>query len=800
MMIGHKKERFTEKLLRADAAARYRDVHLVFGGTGAVGGTAAFHMLSMYEDLMMAQPPKGPESPVVVVTGASDMEAATFRKRLDLYTESRHGKKYRATDTGDGFLTHSGVLIRTRVFTIPSLPGLDEISRAKTDGRAALAADFLRALGTDAAAPRKEISNALRSRLLALRPFSDALEQYLRTYAPNAARERPFRSVILGIPIPSHMAYHFNGLDAIQPHTCLTSEDIAELKSAFKLAIKEDLNRIDMHFAETVLVSHTTAVGGMYDEYRNDAGELADGPLRLGFAHSAQDAKLKVKRTNAIELTSLYKDAGIKTLIAAAAIGIDEVRCDEPVRFHGEIPEKLKAAGEELFPGSATAEHVTVVVPRDMPFALAGSHMESQPAAFELSGSDDRLRPSYALRSGENGWLSVANADALYRVMRVTSAGELGLVLATVALFGDDPLSPWFNEDDQCYYAETDNSRHVFEFLAQPELQHAQLSGLEPMALQDLGSAKHQGELHTLGLMILLHRLRTLDLTAALPADVEREGVDVKKLFTKCSHALTFDDIEQWDVESLERDLKLMVTAERSADLRVLVDPSRRVDSSRQPLLDAILDRVQRAVHAISSLGSPIVYDWGGQTRIRTGYFVAPWEEVLRLSGGVARRLQAKHVESGNSCSPDDYMEFQIAVNGFIDLRPHAVLCAERSDENDLRGKVSRLDEAGLRAGIGKLPRYSFFATSGLVAVLFRLRAFHKILNEARVALGTLDEFRWQFPRDSAGRIVLVPGTVEAMRMVAEGLEKTTGTERLDGLWGYERRAVPDRRSTLLTP
>ena len=42
-----------------------------------------------------------------------------------------------------------------------------------------------------------------------------------------------------------------------------------------------------------------------------------------------------------------------------------------------------------------------------------------------------------------------------------------------------------------------------------------------------------------------------------------------------------------------------------------------------------------------------------------------------------------------------------------------------------------------------------------------------------------------------------VPGVVEALRMVAEGLEKTTGTERLDGVWGYERRPVPDRRGAI---
>ena len=113
--------------------------------------------------------------------------------------------------------------------------------------------------------------------------------------------------------------------------------------------------------------------------------------------------------------------------------------------------------------------------------------------------------PTYSIRSGENGFFTVANADALYRSMRVASAGELGLLMARVALFGDDRLSPWFR-DGVCYYTETDNSRHVLDFLSQPSLQATQLSGLEPMALQDLGSAKHQAEMHTLALLILVHR------------------------------------------------------------------------------------------------------------------------------------------------------------------------------------------------------------------------------------------------------------------------------------------------------
>ena len=45
--------------------------------------------------------------------------------------------------------------------------------------------------------------------------------------------------------------------------------------------------------------------------------------------------------------------------------------------------------------------------------------------------------------------------------------------------------------------------------------------------------------------------------------------------------------------------------------------------------------------------------------------------------------------------------------------------------------------------------------------------------------------------------ILVMPGVVEALRMVSEGLEKTTGTERLDGMWGYERRPGPDRRGEI---
>src|SRR5207237_9750750 len=98
------------------------------------------------------------------------------------------------------------------------------------------------------------------------------------------------------------------------------------------------------------------------------------------------------------------------------------------------------------------------------------------PVVFERG---EEILPSYAIRSGENGFFTVADADSLYRVMRVASASELGLMLARVAVLGDDRLSPWF-QDNVCYYHETDSARQVLDFLSQPSLFATQLSGLGP--------------------------------------------------------------------------------------------------------------------------------------------------------------------------------------------------------------------------------------------------------------------------------------------------------------------------------
>jgi hypothetical protein len=308
--------------------------------------------------------------------------------------------------------------------------------------------------------------------------------------------------------------------------------------------------------------------------------------------------------------------------------------------------------------------------------------------------------------------------------------------------------------------------------------------------------------LHTLALLILLHRLETLDVSA-IPPYVNLDTFDARDFFDRYSRPLTLDDIDTWDVETTAHKLVTLVTADDPDQLAELA-PFRLHghDTLFQAKVDArrkILELVKRAVWSIPSLGSPIVFERDGQSLMRCGYFLAPLETLLSRTDSFEMWLRDHHRDSKNGCSFEEYRDFHLCNFGFIDIRPHAIVCTAQNDRSDLRGRLLYAKtEAELRNALGTLPVYSYFSTCGLLAVLFRLKALYSSLKEGDVKLGTLQEAQWQMPRDTQGHLLLVPGVVEAMRMVSEGLEKTTGTERLDGSWGYERIHPPNRSHLLM--
>ena len=780
---------------------------------------------------MYVHPPQNDEVPLLLATGRTSKERGDFINRIERLLSARAGTPVRLLKTeygrelGDGdrtdvFLTPSGVLIALSPFSISPLPSLAGITRIPEADRPAFTRRALTDAGIDQERP--DFVDALCEKVERGRTFGPFLEAF-RALHPRVALPHRYASVLVGIPIPSLIAYSEDWETARRYIPGVTEEVVERLKSAFERSIRDDLGSVRDNLAREVIIAHTTSVGGMYDEVKGPDGTVRPR-IRLGFSHSARDENLMEKQRSAERLSAEYSSLNIKVFITAAAIGVDDVPIREPVRLHPAVQRQLREieAGLPAMPTiKSERKRVLQEVRRSGPaFGLPMANVQVYPPLdFSLerppadrityyraaAGRSDAnplsiLRPTYALRSGENGLFTVANADALYRVMRVASASELAQVLATVMMLGDDQQRPFFT-GGICYYGETDNSRQVFDFISHPTLQHVQLSGLEPMALQDLGSAKHQAELHLLALLILLHRLRTLDLNA-IPPYVDGERFDARGFFEEYSQPLTFEEIATWRDVELANDLRALATADRPEDLYALVHSRRTVNETlyreahiaRRRVLEVVL----QSVHAVTSLGTPIIYEGDGEVRIRTGFYVAPLEKVLRSASDIDTHFRNTASETENTVQ--DVRDYHMCVGGVIDLRPHAIVCTSKSDRVPLAGKIIRVKEAHhLRATLAAIEPYSFFSTCGIVATLFRLQALGRTLAEAMMELGTLQEFRWQMPRDVRGHVLMVPGAVEAFRMVSEGLEKNTGTERLDGGWGYERMSPANRAASLLS-
>ncbi|MDP9191998.1 MAG: hypothetical protein M3P06_09900 [Acidobacteriota bacterium] len=781
-----KKSRFGPRLVAAArSGGHYRDVHVFIGGTGAVGGAAALQMVAMLEEMMAIQPPASPDDvPVLIVTGRSDDEVHSFESRLKRFTRTRWGAAIAPRHFERGFVSPGGVYIAVSKFELKPIPGLEIVTDADAHSRAAAVDEFLRLVdggkGADRSMPHEDIGAALMRHVRSARPITAYLEDRLtrlRDYGP-----KPYRSVLLGFPLPSILTYQTGGLTVVARELGLDHDFIASVKDAFENTFADDLVAVDRDWGARVLVAHTTGVGGMYDESTSADGQTQTS-MRLGFAHAARDEFLRNKHIEAEHLTHKYAERGVYMLVTAAAIGIDEVRMRERIPLHRSIINALRDAPHELFRGSRERKQFIQVF-KPTTLSLADS---SKPKPLHFKRGEE-LRPEYAIRSGENGFFSVANADALYRVMKVASVSELGHVLATVGLLGDDPNVPWFS-NSICYYTETANETQVFDFLYQPVLLGAQLSGLDPMALQDLGSAKHQAELHTLSLLILLHRLRTLDVESI--AEYPDESFDGRRFFLENSRPLTFRDVEQWDVATLARDLRTLVSADKPGQLlplKPLIDPNQfgARDEAHMAVLKVVLD----AVFAVTSLGSAIVVeDESGAAFARTGYWVAALGDIITDDDSMHRLFTESYAKSQPACTPDEYQSFQMAVNGFIDLRPHAIVSSAKIASDLTPGSVTtHRDDASFMQRLATLEPYSFFATCGLLAVIHRLRALGRMLSQSRTDLGTMQDWVWTMRRDERGHTYVVPGVVEALRMIAEGQEKTTGTEWLDGIWGYERR------------
>ena len=758
---------------RAGDLELFDQVHVLFGGTGAVGGATALQMVSLFEEAIRHSSLQARPDPRIVITGRSRKELRQFTRLLFEIQQRDHNGVPERLD-GVGYRTIGGVVIELTTFSVdPSIPGLQDFAKRDDVTRRQVIEEFLRKGNLSLDSQLGEKIRYLQEVLE--REVGQPFTQFLTTHE-NGKR---IRSVVVGIPLASLAAYKLTDLEEVALALGVErgTADMEDLKDRYLRAIRDDLAHVAENLAYEVLAAHTTAVGGMYDE-QEDGSRV----IRLGFAHSALDTKLRDKQGFAVKLARLYAQRGIKMLITAAAVGVDAVLVRESPQLNPDIKRLLQheeAKGHNVLP-TTDGDRSRIKIYQPVDLDLLGE--EHTPLAF------DHGRPlilDYVLRSGENGYFTVSNTDALYRVMRVTSSSELGLLLARTAIFGDDPECPAFPEST-CYYMETDNSRQVFDLLDQPKLRHNQLSGLQPKALQDLGSAKHQAELHLLGLLILLHRLKSLELDL-LPPHVDLRTFNPQEYFETHSKVLTLENVMDWQVEGLAAELKRLVTARSEEDLRPFKSFF-QADPARQEAAHRVLLCVLYAAWTVPSIGTPLLYETQEHRRVVTGYYAASIDRIVTHRDRFASHFRQRFAELGGGSEEEfeRFLEFHIANNGFADLRPLAVLVSARSDAEDLSGRVQVFrKEADFVRALDALEPYTYFTTSGLLALLVRLKGLCRLAHELNLSIGTANEFRSHLPHDESDRPLLVPGVVEAFRMVSEGLEKNTGSERLDGRWGY---------------
>src|SRR5919201_5705093 len=301
--------------------------------------------------MFAASPPAPDDVPVLVATGTTAEEIQAFTRRLFRFVESRTGPDLLPTRIRRGYLTHSGVFVALERFQVSALPALAGLGQIAPEERGAAVKRFLVSIGTSDDDAAESVFKALAQAVAEARPVSDFLGSYRAEHLEHRGIER-FRSVVVGIPIPSLIAYHQDELAMAAEHVpSLGQGQVEELKELFVEAVRDDLAQVRRDLADEVLMAHTTGVGGMYDERPGDP----EPTIRLGFAHDALDRRLADKHRFAERLTQLYSAAGIKVLITAAAIGIDEVRVHERVPLHRGIRRLLFDSPIEVFPGSKRA-------------------------------------------------------------------------------------------------------------------------------------------------------------------------------------------------------------------------------------------------------------------------------------------------------------------------------------------------------------------------------------------------------------------------------------------------------------
>lgn len=765
---------------------------IFFGGTGAVGGQAVIEIISSFIYMKDAQISRTNTNPKLVITGINRSQIDQFCGKLfQIFGKQKFEE---IENIGDESTLLFDQFIELHFKTLMAVPkfhvDLDEALK-KIDSN------------------EDKVQYLIKEASKTTSPF-EAFVKKTKQELGLGPHDR-FRAVFSGIPVPSVATYHFESIDRLLIKHGIAQQDADKniersIKKEILKGLAEDFGDIKEHHSEEVLMAHTTSVGGMY--------QIINGEpiIKLGYAHSSLGDLLKEKQFYANELTIQYSNFNLKSLVTASSIGIDYIYTSSKLPLSSGVSRKYRLAAEKNklpFDLKVTFDKKGErLLNKIFPFQLLPvSHpvtdTKGNPMAkteLDFGNNKDNipsLNVNYALRSGENGLFSLDNAYALYLNMKIASQEELAHVLVSNALLGDDDQKPWFDKHGICYYTQTDNSSLIFALLNnRKEFRKYQTSAFTVKAFQELGSSKHQAELHTHGLFILMHKLKNLssqNISSMITSKYKEQ--EVKDFVDTNTPNLLLEDVVSYgkDTETLSTAFSSLLSIKSIGEIAKYTGYTGELTGFVKVFFNGLYAAVSQTVRAITSLGNPIIFrNKNGNDEILAGPYFAPLDLVLDTNFTLIETIDKLCKE--NKLDREALINWLVCNNGFVDLRPQAILNTAKTFEQGLDDHISVIENADqFRKQVQQLKLKNrrntkeniHFNSSGLLAYCGRITGLYEQLEQFDLSLGTYNGWKALFPIDDKFNHILIPGLVEAMRHYSEGLGKITGTEFLYPKYGY---------------
>lgn len=765
---------------------------IFFGGTGAVGGQAVIEIISSFIYMKDAQISRTNTNPKLVITGINRSQIDQFCGKL--FQIFGMQKFEEIENNGDESTLLFDQFIELHFKTLMAVPkfhvDLDEALK-KIDNN------------------EDKVQYLIKEASKTTSPF-EAFVKKTKQELGLGPHDR-FRAVFSGIPVPSVATYHFESIDRLLIKHGIAQEDADKniersIKKEILKGLAEDFGDIKEHHSEEVLMAHTTSVGGMY--------QIINGEpiIKLGYAHSSLGDLLKEKQFYANELTIQYSNFNLKSLVTASAIGIDYIYTSSTLPLSSGVSRKYRLAAEKNklpFDLKVTFDKkgerlLNKIFPfQSLPVSHPVTDTKGNPMTkteLDFGNNKDNipsLNVNYALRSGENGLFSLDNAYALYLNMKIASQEELAHVLVSNALLGDDDQKPWFDKHGICYYTQTDNSSLIFALLNnRKEFRKYQTSAFTVKAFQELGSSKHQAELHTHGLFILMHKLKNLssqNISSMITSKYKEQ--EVKDFVDTNTPNLLLEDIVSYgkDTETLSTAFSSLLSIKSVGEMAKYTGYTGELTGFVKVFFNGLYAAVSQTVRAITSLGNPIIFrNKNGNDEILAGPYFAPLDLVLDTNFTLIETIDKLCKE--NKLDREALINWLVCNNGFVDLRPQAILNTAKTFEQGLDDHISVIEDADqFRKQVQQLKLKNrrntqeniHFNSSGLLAYCGRITGLYEQLEQFDLSLGTYNGWKALFPIDDKFNHILIPGLVEAMRHYSEGLGKITGTEFLYPKYGY---------------